>query len=99
MEDELHLIGPADIEILANDFFEETAAGVGPIQDLRQREFRLEDGEVIAIAGAAMGRAKGCGRRRSHLRNSASILSCARVTETHKRLTVHSAALTEGRAE
>ena len=54
IEDELHLVGPAQVEILAHDFFEEAAAGAGPIEDLGQGEFRLEDRELVAIAGAAM---------------------------------------------
>ena len=43
IEDQLHLIGAADVEILADDFFEETAAGEGAIEDLGQRKLRLED--------------------------------------------------------
>src|SRR5436190_2270546 len=59
MENQLHLIGPADVEILADDFLEETATGVGAIEHLRQRKFGLEDGELIAIASAAVGGGKG----------------------------------------
>ena len=34
VEDQLHSIGASDVEILPNDFFKETPAGVGPVQHL-----------------------------------------------------------------
>src|SRR5947208_540303 len=58
---ELQLIGPAEVEILAHHFFEEAAAGARPIEDLGQGEFRLEDRELIAIAGGAVGGGEGAG--------------------------------------
>ena len=51
VEDQLHLIGPADVEVLADDFLEEDAAGDGPVQNLGQRELGLQDRELIAVAG------------------------------------------------
>ena len=51
LEDQLHLIGPADIEVLANHFLEEHPAGDGPVQHLGERELRLQDRQVVAIAG------------------------------------------------
>ena len=72
IEDELHLVGPAQVEILAHDFFEEAAAGAGPIEDLGQGEFRLEDRELVAIAGAAM-------RGREGMREAAEPLADDRV--------------------
>ncbi len=45
IEDQLDLIGPTDVEILSDHFLEEHAAGEGPVQDLSQRELRLEDGD------------------------------------------------------
>ena len=59
MENQLHLIRPAEVEILADDFFEEPAAGAGPIEHLGQREFGLQDRELIAIAGGAVGGGEG----------------------------------------
>src|SRR5436190_19853855 len=59
MENQLHLIGATDIEILPNHFFEETAAGLGAIEDLGQRKFGLEDGKLIPVAGAPMACGKG----------------------------------------
>src|SRR5437667_6016779 len=55
IENELHLIGPAEVELLTHHFFEEAAAGAGPIEDLGQGKFRLEDRELIAIPGRAVG--------------------------------------------
>ena len=54
IEDQLHLIGPADVEILADDLFEETAPGERPIEDLGQGELGLQDRELIPIAGRAV---------------------------------------------
>jgi hypothetical protein len=54
VEDQLHVIGTTEVEILADDFFEEAAARVGPVEDLRQRELGLEDRELIAIASGAV---------------------------------------------
>jgi hypothetical protein len=41
IEDQLHLAGSADVQVLADDFFEEHAAGYWPIQHLGERELRL----------------------------------------------------------
>ena len=54
IEDQLHLIGAAEVEILADDLLEEAAAGDGPIEHLGQRELGLQDRELIAIAGGAV---------------------------------------------
>ena len=77
IEDQLHLIRTTDVEILANHFFEETAARERPIEHLGQRELGLQNRELIPIAGGAMGRREGCGRRRNHLRTTASIFAAS----------------------
>ena len=61
IEDQLHLIRTAEIEILADDFFEETAAGHRSIEDLREGELGLQDGELIAIPGGPVRRREGMG--------------------------------------
>src|SRR2546426_11829849 len=61
IEDQLHLIRTTDVEILANHFFEETAARERPIEHLGQRELGLQNRELIPIAGGAMGRREGLG--------------------------------------
>ena len=54
IEDQLHLIGTAEVEILADDFFEETAPGERTIEDLGQGELGLQDRELIPIARRAV---------------------------------------------
>jgi len=52
IEDELDLVGAAEVEVLSNDLFEEHPAGHGPVQHLRQAELGLQDRELVAVAGA-----------------------------------------------
>jgi hypothetical protein len=56
-EDQLHLIGTADVEVLADDLLEEDAPHHRPVEDLRQRELHLKDRQVVSDArGAVLGR-------------------------------------------
>ena len=57
-EDQLHVIGPADVQILADHFLEENPTGSRLVQDLGQRELCLEDRYVVAVAGRAILRGK-----------------------------------------
>ena len=76
IEDQLHLVGAAEVEVLADDLLEEDAARDWPVQNLGQRELRLQDRQVVADSPRrGPRRVKGCGSRRSHLRSSASIFS------------------------
>jgi hypothetical protein len=59
LEDQLHLIRTAEVEILSHDFFEEAAPGDWPIEDLREGELRLEDRELVPIARLPMGGREG----------------------------------------
>ena len=54
LEDQLHVIGPADVEVLADHFLEEDAAGGGTVEDLGQGELSLKDRNVVAIAGCSI---------------------------------------------
>ena len=54
LEDQLHLIGPAQVQVLADDFLEEDAARLRPIEHLGQRKLRLQDRHVVAVAGLAI---------------------------------------------
>ena len=56
VEDELDLVGAPDVEILADDFLEDDAAGDRLVEDLREGELRLQDRDVVAIARFAVGR-------------------------------------------
>src|SRR5437764_13571399 len=49
VENQLHLAGPADVEVFTNDFFEEYTARDGTVQYLCQRELRLQDGNLVAV--------------------------------------------------
>ena len=46
VKDQLHLFGPADIEVFANHFFKEDAAGERSVENLGEGEFDLQDGKV-----------------------------------------------------
>ncbi len=52
-EDQLHLIGAADVEILADHLLEKDPARERPVQNLGQGELRLEDRRVVTAAGRA----------------------------------------------
>jgi hypothetical protein len=59
IENELDLLGPAEIEVLADHLFEEHATMQGSVEHLRGRELRLQDRDVIAVAGFAVCRREG----------------------------------------
>ena len=59
IEDELDLFGAAKIEVLADHLFEEHAAVRRAVEHLCGRELRLQDRDVIAVAGFAVCRCKG----------------------------------------
>ena len=72
LEDQLHLTGPADIEVLANHFLEERAPGHRPVQHLGERELRLQDRDVVAVARRPV-------RRRERMRQPAQPLPQQRI--------------------
>ena len=51
LEDQLHVVGAPDVQVLANHFFKEDAPREGPVQHLGQRELCLQNGEFVAVAG------------------------------------------------
>ena len=55
----MHLVGPAQVQVLADDFLEEDAAGLRSVEDLGQRELGLQDRDVVAVAGLAVGGGEG----------------------------------------
>ena len=61
IEDQLHVVGAADVEILADHLFEEDASGQGPIQYLGQGELSLQDGDVVGVAGGMVMSGEGVG--------------------------------------
>ena len=55
-ENELHPIGPTQIEVLADHLFEQHPAVDGLVQDLGEEEVAFQDGDLIAAAdGAVLG--------------------------------------------
>ena len=62
IKDELHLFRPADIEVFANHFFKEDAAGERSVENLGEGEFDLQDGQVVAISGLPVAGRKGMGQ-------------------------------------
>ena len=67
LEDELDLIGTAEVEVLANDLVEEDPTGHGPVEHLREAELGLQDRELVAVAGAAIAGRKGMRQARQPL--------------------------------
>ena len=59
VKEELYLAGPAGVEILLNDFLEKHTTGHWPVEHLRQRKFRLQDGHLIPVAGTAISGCEG----------------------------------------
>ena len=67
IEDQLDLLGAAEIEVLTDHLFKKHAAMHGTIKHLCGRELRLQDRDVIAIAGFAVGRGERMRRSRRRL--------------------------------
>ena len=56
VKDQAGLVGPAEVEVLADQLLKEHAARVGAVQHLGERELGLQDRQLIAVAGPAVGR-------------------------------------------
>jgi hypothetical protein len=54
VEDELDVVGPAEVQVFPNHLVEEDPARHGAVQYLRQTELGLEDRELIAVTGPAV---------------------------------------------
>src|SRR5712691_12761325 len=50
IEDELDLVRPAEVEVLADDFLEEDTTAGRPIQHLGQGKLGLQDREIVAVS-------------------------------------------------
>ena len=62
-EDQPDLVGSADVEIVADDVFEEDPAGHGCVEHLGQGELRLQDRDLVAVARARSAAVNGSGNR------------------------------------
>jgi hypothetical protein len=55
VEDQADLVGPAGVEVVADDVFEEHPPRDRPVQYLGQGELNLPDRDVVAVAGGPVG--------------------------------------------
>ena len=82
-EDQLHLVGAADVEVLADDLLEEDAAGGGAVEHLGEGELGLQDGDVVAVAGPAIGGGEGMRQpARATCATRASIFAAERPSQS-----------------
>ena len=79
VEDQAHLVGAADVEVVADDLLEEDPPHTG-WSSIWSGRTRLQS-NVVAVAGGAVGAVNGCGRIASHLRSSASICAGPRLSQ------------------
>ena len=61
VKDELYLFGATNVQIFSDHVFKEDAAAYGPIEDLREGQFELENGELITVSGLTVSRGKRVG--------------------------------------
>ena len=73
VKDQADLVRPADVEVVADDLFEEDPPGHRPVQHLGQGELGLQDRNLIPVPGVGVRRVNGFGRIASHLPSSAWI--------------------------
>ena len=55
VEDQLHMVGAAQVEVLTHDLLEQHATLERAVEDLGESELGLKHGDVIADAGGAVG--------------------------------------------
>jgi hypothetical protein len=55
IEDQADLLGAAEVEVLADDLLKQMPSRKGTVEDLRAGEFRLQDGDVVVVAGGTIG--------------------------------------------
>jgi len=53
------LLGAYDIQVFSNHFFKEDPSGYWSVQNLGQREFDLQDGEIVAVSCLAVSACEG----------------------------------------
>jgi hypothetical protein len=71
----LHLFWPTEVKVLTDNLLEEQASVCRPFEHMGCGELRLQDREVIAVAGFAVVAGEGMRSSRSHLRRKPSIFS------------------------
>jgi len=89
VEDELHLTGPPDVQVLADDLLEEDAPGHRSVQHLRQCELGLQDRSLVAVAGSTVTSIKGMGQpRQPFAQQAVDLLVVQAVADALQRLGV-----------
>ena len=71
IKDQLDLIGPAEIEVLADHLFEKQPAVHRAIEHLGQRKLGLKDRNIVAEAGGLIGRGERMGEKAQPLAQQA----------------------------
>src|SRR5438270_10405091 len=66
VEDQLHPVRPAQVQIVADDLFEELASAQASVEDLRQTYFHLPDRQVPIVDRRRTGSHYPKFRRRCH---------------------------------
>ena len=61
LKDELYLFGTTNVQIFSDHIFKKDAAAYGPIEDLREGQFELENGELITVSGLTVSRGQRVG--------------------------------------
>jgi hypothetical protein len=54
VEDQTDLVGAADVQVVADDLFEEDPPRHGPVQHLGQGELSLQDRYVVPVPGVTV---------------------------------------------
>ena len=72
VEDQLHVLGAAHVEVVAQHLFEEDPPLRRSVEYLGPSELGLQNRDVVADAPLPVAGREGCGRRASHLRRRAS---------------------------
>ena len=67
IEDQLHMVGAAEVEVLAHHLLEQHSALHGAVEDLGQRELRLQNRQLIADVCGAVGGGERMGQSRQPL--------------------------------
>ena len=61
VKQQLHLLGTAQVELVADHLLKELAAVQGPVEDFGAAHLELQDGELVHVAGALITSREGSG--------------------------------------
>jgi hypothetical protein len=78
IKDQLHPVGPTQIQVLANEILEQQPAAQRTIQHVREAELGLQDGQLVAIPRPAVSPGKGMGQALQPLAEGGEVLQVLR---------------------